>query len=197
MTNKYFQDIKIDVIEDKKKYSKISAEPFDRGYGVTVGNGLRRTLLTSLPGAAITSIKIDGVSHEFSTLDGITEDVSEIILNLKKVRFKMTDDATTELIHFEFEGPGSLTAEYLNNYLGDFEVINNKGHIATINNKTKVNFEMRISRGKGYVASDNNKRPDDTIGTISIDSIYSPVPPHMIGSFFLAFIFSYDNKKSL
>ena len=160
MSNKFFQDIKIDIIEDKKNYSKISAEPFDRGYGVTVGNGLRRTLLTSLPGAAITSLKINGVSHEFSTIDGVTEDISEIILNLKKVRFKMTEDAITELINFEFEGPNKLLASELNNYLSDFEVINGNAHIATMNKKMKLTFEMRISRGKGYVPSEKNKRAD-------------------------------------
>jgi len=175
MSNKYFQDIKIDIIEDKKNYSKISAEPFDRGYGVTVGNGLRRTLLTSLPGAAITSIKIDGVSHEFSTINGVSEDISEIILNLKSIRFKMTEDAITELINFEFEGPGKLTAAELNNYLSDFEVVSKGTHIATLNKKIKISFEMRISRGKGYVPSEKNKRADDTLGTISIDSIYSPI----------------------
>ena len=175
MTNKYFQDIKIDVLKDKKNYSKIVAEPFDRGYGVTVGNGLRRTLLTALPGAAVTSIKIDGISHEFSTIDGVTEDVSEIILNLKKIRFKMTDDATTELINFEFEGSGDLKAELINNYLSDFEVINKSQHLLQVNSKKKLTFEMRISRGKGYVPSEKNKRPDDTLGTISIDSIYNPV----------------------
>jgi len=175
MSNKYFQDIKIDVLDDKKNYSKISAEPFDRGYAVTVGNSLRRTLLTSLPGAAITSVKLDGVSHEFSTIDGASEDMSEIILNLKNIRFKMTEDAVSELINFEFEGPGDLSSSELNNYLSDFEVINGKSHIVTLNKKMKLTFEMRISRGKGYVPSEKNKRPDDSLGTICIDSIYSPV----------------------
>ena len=175
MSNKYFQDIKIDFVEDTKTMSKIVAEPFERGYGVTIGNGLRRTLLTALPGAAVTSIKIDGVAHEFSTIEGVTEDVSEIILNLKKIRFKMSDDATSELITFDFEGPGDLTSGVLNDYLNDFEVINKKNHIATINKKSKLSFELRISRGKGYSPSDKNKRPDDNLGTICIDAIYNPV----------------------
>ena len=101
-------------------------------------------------------MKIDGVSHEFSTIDGVTEDVSEIILNLKKIRFKMTEDAITELINFEFEGPDKLNAKELNNYLSDFEVINGNSHIATLNKKIKLTFEMRISRGKGYVPSEKN-----------------------------------------
>ncbi|MAW75137.1 MAG: DNA-directed RNA polymerase subunit alpha [Candidatus Marinimicrobia bacterium] len=175
MSNKYFQDIKIDFVEDTKTMSKIVAEPFERGYGVTIGNGLRRTLLTALPGAAVTSIKIDGVAHEFSTIEGVTEDVSEIILNLKKIRFKMSDDATSELITFDFEGPGDLTSGVLNDYLNDFEVINKKNHIATINKKSKLSFELRISRGKGYSPSEKNKRPDDNLGTICIDAIYNPV----------------------
>ena len=153
MSNKYFQDIKIDVLDDKKNYSKISAEPFDRGYAVTVGNGLRRTLLTSLPGAAITSVKLDGVSHEFSTIDGVSEDMSEIILNLKKVRFKMTEDAVSELINFEFEGPGDLSASELNNYLSDFEVINGKSHIVTINKKNPM-FQESMRRIQGDNPSD-------------------------------------------
>ena len=175
MTNKYFQDLKISFTNDTGNNAKIVAEPFDRGYAVTVGNGLRRTLLTSLPGAAITSVKISGVSHEFSTITNVTEDVSDIILNLKKVRFKMTEDATTELINFTFEGPGDLTAAELNNYLTDFEVINNKQHLATFNKKNKIDFEVRISRGKGYSASERNKRPDDSLGTINIDALYNPV----------------------
>ena len=175
MSNKYFQDIKIDFIEETKTMSKIVAEPFERGYGVTIGNGLRRTLLTALPGAAVTSIKIDGVAHEFSTIEGVSEDVSEIILNLKKIRFKMSDDATSELITFDFEGPGDLTSGVLNDYLNDFEVINKKNHIATLNKKSKLSFELRVSRGKGYSPSEKNKRPDDNLGTICIDAIYNPV----------------------
>ena len=175
MTNKYFQDLKIDFVEETKTHSKIVAEPFERGYGVTIGNGLRRTLLTALPGAAVTSIKIDGVSHEFSTIDGVAEDVSEMILNIKKIRFKMSDEASSELISFEFDGPGELTANVFNDYLNDFEVINKKNHIATINKKCKLSFEIRISRGKGYSPSEKNKRPDDNLGTICIDAIYNPV----------------------
>ena len=175
MTNKYFQDLKISFKNETGNNAKIVAEPFDRGYAVTVGNGLRRTLLTSLPGAAITSVKISGVSHEFSTISNVTEDVSDIILNLKKVRFKMTEDAVTELINFTFEGPGNLTAAELSNHLTDFEVINSKQHLATFNKKNKIDFEVRISRGKGYSASERNKRPDDSLGTINIDALYNPV----------------------
>ena len=177
MTNKYFQDIKIDIVDETKKQCKIFAEPFDRGYAVTVGNGLRRTLLTSIPGAAVNSVKIDGVSHEFSTIKGVTNDTSEIILNLKKIRFKMNDEASSELISLKFESESSsvLKAGELNSYLSDFTVINKGLKLATINKKITLNMEIRVSRGKGYLTADKNKRTDDSLGTISIDSIFNPV----------------------
>jgi len=173
--NKYFQDIKVNVKELSKKEAVFTSEPFERGYGVTVGNGLRRTLLTSLPGVAITSLKIEGVSHEFTTIDGISEDLSDIILNLKKIRFKLNEEANSELINFDIQGPCILTAKDLQNNLSEFTVINTKEHIATINNDNKLNLEIRVSRGKGYSSAENNKRADDAINTIPIDSIYNPV----------------------
>ena len=176
MNNKYFQDIKVTIDEESKNKATFSAEPFERGYGVTIGNGLRRTLLTALPGASITSFKIDGVSHEFTTLKGVSEDICDIILNLKKVRFKLTDDsASSDLINFDIQGPTSFKASKLNEYLNEFEVLNGKEHIATINSKEKINFEIRVSRGKGYATADKNKRSDDAINTIPIDSIYNPI----------------------
>ena len=176
MNNKYFQDIKVTINEESKSKATFSAEPFERGYAVTIGNGLRRTLLTALPGAAITSLKIDGVSHEFTTIDGVSEDVCDLILNLKKVRFKLSDEsATSELISFDIEGPTSLTASKLNDYLNEFEVLNGKEHLAEINSKEKISFEIRVSRGKGYSTADKNERSDDTLNTIPIDSIYNPI----------------------
>ena len=176
MNNKYFQDIKVTINEESKSKATFSAEPFERGYAVTIGNGLRRTLLTALPGAAITSLKIDGVSHEFTTIDGVSEDICDLILNLKKVRFKLSDEsATSELISFDIEGPTSLTASKLNDYLNEFEVLNGKEHLAEINSKEKISFEIRVSRGKGYSTADKNKRSDDTLNTIPIDSIYNPI----------------------
>ena len=151
------------------------AEPFERGYGVTIGNGLRRTLLTALPGAAITSVKIEGITHEFTSIPGVLEDVSEIILNLKKVRFNLKNECSSEIINFDVQGPCKITATDINNKLVDFEVLNSKEHIATINNKKKFNFEVRVSRGKGYSPASLNKRSDDTLNTIPIDAIYNPV----------------------
>ena len=177
MSIKYFNDLNISFKEDSNDLSKVSVEPFERGYAVTIGNALRRTLLTALPGAAVTSIKIDGVSHEFSTIEGISEDVSDIILNLKKIRFKMNDEASSELISLKFESESSsvLKAGELNSYLSDFTVINKGLKLATINKKITLNMEIRVSRGKGYLTADKNKRTDDSLGTISIDSIFNPV----------------------
>ena len=177
MSVKYFNDLNIKFEDDKKNYAKISVEPFDRGYAVTVGNALRRTLLTALPGAAITSIKIDGVSHEFSTIDGVSEDLPDIILNFKKIRFKMNEEHASELISFkiDFDSSGVFKAEELNNYLNNFSVINGSLPIMTFNKKTSLEVEIRVSRGKGYVGSESNKRSDDTLGTIAIDSIFNPV----------------------
>ena len=177
MSVKYFNDLNIKFEKDKKNYAKISVEPFDRGYAVTIGNALRRTLLTTLPGAAITSIKIDGVSHEFSTLKGVSEDLPDIILNFKKIRFKMNDDVVSELITFKasFDDKGVFKAEELNKYLNDFSVINGSLPIMTFNKKSSFEIEIRVSRGKGYVGSEGNKRSDDTLGTIAIDSIFNPV----------------------
>lgn len=177
MSVKYFNDLNIKFEDDKKSYAKVSVEPFDRGYAVTVGNALRRTLLTTLPGAAITSIKIDGVSHEFSTIKGVSEDLPDIILNFKKIRFKMNDDVTSELISFKlnYDNAGVFKAEELNKYLDDFSVINGSLPIMTFNKKTSLEVEIRVSRGKGYVGSEANKRSDDTLGTIAIDSIFNPV----------------------
>jgi DNA-directed RNA polymerase subunit alpha len=177
MSVKYFNDLNIKFQKDKKSYAKINVEPFDRGYAVTIGNALRRTLLTTLPGAAITSIKIDGVSHEFSTIKGVSEDLPDIILNFKKIRFKIKDEIASELISFKvsFDDKGIFKAEELNKYLDNFSVINGSLPIMTFNKKHSFDIEIRISRGKGYVGSVDNKRSDDALGTIAVDSIFNPV----------------------
>ena len=176
LNNKYFQDLKIDIKEDSKTKATFTAEPFERGYAVTIGNGLRRTLLTALPGAAVTSFKVDGVPHEFTTIEGVSEDICDIILNLKNIRFKLNDeDANSELINFDIQGPADIKASILDEYLSDFKVLNKKEHIATINENKKINFEIRVSRGKEYSTAIKNKRSDDSINTIPIDSIYNPI----------------------
>ena len=172
--NKYFQDINIQFVDDSENCTKIVAEPFDRGYAVTIGNALRRTLLTSIPGAAITSIKIDGVNHEFTSIKGVLEDVSDVILNLKEVRFSMLDEGP-ELILVELHGPCKFTGADIGTNTKMFEVLNPDHHIATITDEKTIVFEIRISRGKGYSTAVKNKRQDDTIGTIPIDSIFNPI----------------------
>ena len=129
--NKYFQEIDIQFVEETEDYTKIIAEPFDRGYGVTIGNTLRRILLTSIPGAAITSIKIDGVSHEFTSIKGVLEDVADIILNLKEVRVKMLDEGP-ELILVELHGPCKISGIDIGNMTKLFEVLNPNHHLPTM-----------------------------------------------------------------
>jgi DNA-directed RNA polymerase subunit alpha len=149
-------------------------EPLERGYGVTIGNALRRVLLSSLRGLAITAIKIDGVQHEFSTIPGVTEDVSDIILNLKDVRFK-AEDLKEAHLHLSLDGPGDWTAEDINEATSEFEVLNPDLHVATLAEDAEVNVDLRIGYGRGYIPSEENKREDDPIGVISIDSVFTPI----------------------
>ena len=133
MSTKHFNDLNIAFKEDSINYAKINVEPFERGYAVTIGNALRRTLLTALPGAAVTSLRFEGISHEFSTIEGVSEDVADIILNFKKIRFSMDENATTEIINLKFESDkGELLAGALDKYLTDFKVINKKENDYTI-----------------------------------------------------------------
>ena len=143
MISKHFEDIKIKFVEDSDNYLKIIAEPLDRGYGVTLGNALRRTLMTSVPGAAITSIKIDGVQHEFSSINGVLEDVSDIILNMKEVIFKTINDGP-EQIHLSLKGPMEFKAKDIGNLLNDFEVLNPDHLIATLNDKATIDIDIRV-----------------------------------------------------
>ena len=174
MVSKHFEDIKIKFVDDTDNHAQIIAEPFERGYAVTIGNALRRTLMTSVPGAAIVSIKIDGIDHEFSSIDGILEDVSDIVLNLKEVIFKTVNDGP-EQISLSLEGPMEFKAKDIADKITDFEVLNPDHLIATLNKKAKLNIDIRIARGKGYSNSKKNKRSDDVIGTIPMDSIFNPI----------------------
>ena len=158
--NKYFPDISIKVENETETFSKVIAEPFERGYGVTIGNNLRRVLLTSIPGAAISSIKIDGVKHEFTTIEGVKEDVTEIILNLKKVRFKMLDDGP-ELVTLKLEGPGKITSNDISKLTSSYKVLDKKIHIATVTTKRKIEMELRISRGKGYSPAEKMREEEN------------------------------------
>lgn len=160
---------------DDGTYGKFVCEPLDRGYGITLGNSLRRVLLSSLDGVAITSIKIDGVLHEFSTLPGVREDVSEIILNLKQLRLKFTREEVDELdIMVDVSGECEFTAKDLD-VNSDVEILNPDLHIATLDTDANIHMLCHIERGKGYIPSTKNKKDTDVIGVIPIDSIFSPI----------------------
>jgi DNA-directed RNA polymerase subunit alpha len=149
-------------------------EPLDRGFGYTFGNSLRRVLLSSLAGAAVTSVRIEGVAHEFSTIKGVTEDVTDIVLNLKGIVCRMHSDATEVEAPLVVTGPGEITAKDIDLPAG-VEVLNPDVHIATLEKKTKLELYLTIGRGRGYRPSEDNKSPDQPIGVIPIDSIFSPV----------------------
>jgi len=166
------EGVQVEEASDQKGHFVV--EPLERGFGVTIGNALRRVLLSSLRGMAISAIKIDGVQHEFSTIPGVTEDVSDIILNLKEVRFH-AEDMREGHLHLTLEGPGTWTAGDINEATADFEVLNPDLHIATLAEDAVVNVDLRIGHGRGYVPSEENKREDDPIGVIAIDSIFTPI----------------------
>ena len=149
-------------------------EPLDRGFGYTFGNSLRRVLLSSLAGAAVTSVRIEGVAHEFSTIKGVTEDVTDIVLNLKGIVCRMHSDATEIEAPLVVTGPGDITAKDIDLPAG-VEILNPDVHIATLDKKTKLELYLTIGRGRGYRPAEENKSPDQPIGVIPIDSIFSPV----------------------
>lgn len=154
-------------------YGKFTAEPFERGFGITIGNSLRRILLSSLQGAAITSVRIDGVLHEFSTIPGVKEDVTEIILNLKEVRLKLHTEGP-KTIRLKTEGPKVLKAGDI--ITGDaVEILNPEHYLATLSKDAKLSMEMTVKMGKGYVSAERNKEENQPIGTIPIDAIFSPI----------------------
>ena len=154
-------------------YGKYVVEPLERGYGTTLGNSLRRVLLSSLPGTAATSIKIAGVQHEFSTIPGVTEDVTEIVLNVKRIIAKLHCQGV-KTVYIEAVGPCEVTAGDIKAD-GEVEIVNPELHICTLGPDATVNMEITRSHGRGYVSSDRNKTPQTVIGVIPIDSIYTPV----------------------
>ena len=149
-------------------------EPLDRGFGYTFGNSLRRVLLSSLAGAAVTSVRIEGVAHEFSTIRGVKEDVTDIVLNLKGIVCRMHSDATEIEAPLVVTGPGEITAKDIDLPSG-VEILNPDAHVATLEKKTKLEVYLTIGRGRGYRPAEENKSPDQPIGVIPIDSIFSPV----------------------
>ena len=170
----YKLKIKTDKDSLTDTYGKFVLQPLERGYGVTVGNALRRVLLTSLPGAAITNVKVEGVLHEFSTITGVKEDMADIIQNLKSVRFKLSH-SDVDNVKLSLKGKKVFTAADIQKATDQFEVLNQDQYITEINSNGKMDIELRIGVGKGYIPSEENELPNAPIGTLAMDSIFNPV----------------------
>ncbi len=168
------ETVEIDESTHTDTYGRFIIQPLERGYGVTIGNSLRRVLLSSLQGAAIITLKIDGVLHEFSTIPGVAEDVTEIVLNLKQVRFKLLNKKPDKIV-LHLKGPKEFTARDIQIGNNDFEVLNPDLHIASLNRDAEIKLEIQIRKGRGYVPAEENRPNDAVIGTIPVDSIFSPV----------------------
>ncbi|GIC71338.1 DNA-directed RNA polymerase subunit alpha [Limosilactobacillus fermentum] len=170
-----FEKPNIHKVEETDNYGKFVVEPLERGYGTTLGNSLRRVMLASLPGAAITSIQIDGVLHEFSTVQGVTEDVTQIILNLKQVALKIDSEDAKDL-EIDVKGPADVTAADIQGD-GDVTILNSDLHIATVSDGAELHVKMTADKGRGYSSADDNKTRMEglAIGVLPIDSIYTPI----------------------
>ena len=167
---------KVIMIDSTDFEGKFEFRPLEPGYGLTVGNALRRVLLSSLEGYAITSVRIEGVEHEFSTIAGVVEDVTEIILNLKQVRFKrQIEDIDNESVSISLSGKDKITAGDFQKFISGFQVLNPDLVICNLDSKTAINMELSIEKGRGYVPAEENKKSNAPIGTIFTDSIYTPV----------------------
>jgi len=165
--------IKIENPDNVQNFGRVIVEPLERGWGHTIGNSLRRVLLSSLQGAAVISVRVDGVLHEYSAIDGVVEDMTDIILNIKKLRLKLLSDEDT-ILRLDVSGEGEVKAADIEKN-PDVEILNQDLHIATINSDAKLKMELRVSDGRGYVPAEFNKREDDPVGTIPIDAIFSPI----------------------
>ena len=174
MAKEYNLKIKTDNNSLTETYGKFIIQPLERGYGVTVGNALRRVLLTSIPGAAITNVKVENVLHEFSTISGVKDDMTDIIQNLKGVRFKLSD-SDVDNVKISLKGNRVFSAKDIQDVTDQFEVLNLDHYITEINAKGSISMELRIGVGKGYVPSEDNELPNAPIGTLAIDSIFNPV----------------------
>ncbi len=168
------ESIELDESTYTNTYGKFIVQPLERGFGATIGNAFRRVLLSSIPGAAITTFRVDGVLHEFSTIPGVKEDVSTIVLNLKQVRLKLIDKKPDK-ISIRLKGPKTFTARDIQEQSTDFEVLNPDWHIATLNADADFTIELRIGRGRGYVPAEENRMPDLPLGAIPIDAVFTPV----------------------
>lgn len=164
----------IECIEDQPNYGKFIVEPLERGYGITLGNSLRRILLSSLPGAAVTAVKIDGILHEFSSIKGVKEDITEIILNLKGLAVAISGETETTKARIEAVGPMEVTAADIK-HSSELEIFNPDMHIATLEEGGQLIIELDLAKGRGYVPADQNKDENTPIAVIPVDSIYTPV----------------------
>ncbi|MEP0823396.1 MAG: DNA-directed RNA polymerase subunit alpha [Ignavibacterium sp.] len=166
--------IELDDSSSSQTFGRFIVQPLEKGFGVTIGNSLRRVLLSSLPGTAITAIRVEGIQHEFSTIKGVVEDVADIILNLKQVRIKPLNKKASRVV-VKVTGPGEFVAADIQKASSEIEILNPDLHIATLNKDADFEFELRLGRGKGYVPAEENKLPDQPLGTIAIDSIFTPI----------------------
>ena len=168
---------KVIMIDSTESHGKFEFRPLEPGYGLTIGNALRRVLLSSLEGYAFTSVKIEGVDHEFSTIEGVVEDVTEIILNIKQIRLKrQIDDFDEEKINIVIGNQKELKASDFQKFISGFQILNPELHICSLEKKSKLNIELTIEKGRGYVPAEENKKSNDSsLGVIAIDSIYTPV----------------------
>lgn len=170
------QPDKVIMIESDDFHGKFEFRPLEPGYGDTIGNALRRILISSLEGFAITSIRIEGVEHEFATIPGVIEDMTEIILNLKQLRFKrQIEDEESEVINFTITGKNVFKAGDINKHLNNFQVINTDFEICQMEPNVTLNITLRIEKGRGYVSSEENINSNDVLNTIAIDSIHTPI----------------------
>ena len=174
MGNELKLSLKINDIKSTDTHGVFSIQPLDRGMGTTLGNTLRRVLLTSIPGAAITNVKIDGILHEFSTVKGVKDDITDILMNLKGVRFRLLDNQP-DRIHIKLKGKGLFTAKDIQSISEQYEILNPDHYITELNGKGNLDLELWIGVGKGYATSEENEFPNSTIGVISLDSIFNPV----------------------
>ena len=167
---------KVIMIESSDNEGRFEFRPLEPGYGLTVGNALRRVLLSSLEGFAITSVKIEGVDHEFSTIPGIVEDVTEIVLNLKQIRFKrQIEDVDNELVSISISGQDKITAGDFQKFISGFQILNSDQVVCNLDPKVQIQMEITIDKGRGYVTSEENKNASAQLGTIFVDSIFTPI----------------------
>ncbi len=168
------EKIHLDESSYSNSFGRFIVQPLEKGYGATIGNAMRRVLLSSLPGTAITALKIDGVQHEFSTIPGAVEDLPEIVLNLKQVRMKLVNKKTNRVL-IPLKGPMEFTAGEIQKASPDIEILNPLLHIAALNAEANFEIDLRIGKGIGYVVAEENKTPDQTVGVIAIDSVFTPI----------------------